>query len=950
MRVENIAKKVAFFLLLLVSLQIFCQTDKIQRAEYFIDTDPGGGNGMPIGVTSLQDILTISDFTVVGTAGLSEGSHQVGVRVQDEMGFWSMAVIRSFYIDTVTQTNQNSQMSASLVSAEYFLDSDPGGGNAFPISFNETSVFSIDDLIVNQISSDTLSAGSHQIGLRVKDSLGRWSSSIIRSFYIDTVTETSQNSQTSASLISAEYFLDSDPGGGNAFPISFNETSVFSIDDLIVNQISSDTLSAGSHQVGLRVKDSLGRWSTSIIRSFYVDTLVHEVFQTGKLIAYEYVFDNNDISVGTGNYIVFNTPKDTIDNLFEFSSPPLAVGGHQLTVRVKDEFGNWSHNYTNVFEVCLSPTDTVQGVVGDTKCTSPSSVTLKAIGSPTGEYVWFTQSSGGTPIQTGTDSLYSQTLSTTTRYFVAAKGALCNSNRLPVDGIVIETFGPPSFDNIVHCGADTFNLSPSGSPEGGTYKWYATDTSTIPLYRGDVWTITTDSITNFYIEGVTRNDECISTSRTSAVIVVKDCRFQTLIFPPLNDVVFQVDFSQKLTAFTFDPLTGDTLGFPIHYEIIEGESRVKIQGDSLIYTGLGVVKIKASQEGDNGYLYYKAIPQIVTFTIVPDAQQVAIVTNSPVCEGELLTLSSTPFANATYEWVTPSGQIKTGRTFNAFPATLADTGKYKLIVRFDLDTLFSNVTIKVNPGVTPIHLILDEKDVCAPSYDMEAIGGDYASYNWYLNGAPMFSTSIGTINPVITGVYHVIGVDENECTASSSPRYVDLTPDTIPEITLVSDSLILRVSPADSYQWYVNELFIVGATTQEIPLVVNGIYKVISFSNQGCKLVSQVFEIDVDHLPSIDVFKTSGETVDLSTVQIAKDYLVYPNPTTTELYLISKHLTDNTQLEVYDLVGHLLISLKVVRGSSEEYVLDVSQLQVGTYILRIQGSHSLENIKFLIQR
>ncbi|MEZ5195978.1 MAG: hypothetical protein R2764_06150 [Bacteroidales bacterium] len=57
--------------------------------EYFLDTDPGFGNGMQIPVTPSIDI---DKNFLVDVSGLITGNHRMFVRVLDESGNWSSLI------------------------------------------------------------------------------------------------------------------------------------------------------------------------------------------------------------------------------------------------------------------------------------------------------------------------------------------------------------------------------------------------------------------------------------------------------------------------------------------------------------------------------------------------------------------------------------------------------------------------------------------------------------------------------------------------------------------------------------------------------------------------------------------------------------------------------------------------------------------------------------------
>ena len=97
----------------------------LQEAEYFIDIDPGVGNGIPLNIGVPGDDIV---FTPVIPSGVSAGFHFLCIRVRDSSGRWSNVEKRSFY---------NSPLSASmplLEGAEVFYNVDPGIGAGTPVS------------------------------------------------------------------------------------------------------------------------------------------------------------------------------------------------------------------------------------------------------------------------------------------------------------------------------------------------------------------------------------------------------------------------------------------------------------------------------------------------------------------------------------------------------------------------------------------------------------------------------------------------------------------------------------------------------------------------------------------------------------------------------------------------------------------------------------------------
>ena len=76
----------------------------IAGAEYFIDTDPGAGNGTALDAEDLVYDETTEQLKElsVDLHGLDGGDRRVGVRVQDEQGNWSALSYINVYMKDLT--------------------------------------------------------------------------------------------------------------------------------------------------------------------------------------------------------------------------------------------------------------------------------------------------------------------------------------------------------------------------------------------------------------------------------------------------------------------------------------------------------------------------------------------------------------------------------------------------------------------------------------------------------------------------------------------------------------------------------------------------------------------------------------------------------------------------------------------------------------------------------
>ena len=230
----------------------------VLSVEYFIDVDPGVGNGSPF--TNFPGTAQDIDFDDIAiTNSLPEGIYGIYARSVDTDGDWGFYESRTIYIrasGTVTQGPP-----PEVVELEYFFDDDPGVGQATSISVpSPGAAIDISDLIAQGLAN-----GRHLIGIRAKDENGAWSMTERRQFYIDPSTGSSPVSKIDA----IEYFFDSDPGIGNAQQIAISP-AVDSL-DLPFTLLTGQNVPVGTNSVTVRARNELGIWGFPETRDFEVD-------------------------------------------------------------------------------------------------------------------------------------------------------------------------------------------------------------------------------------------------------------------------------------------------------------------------------------------------------------------------------------------------------------------------------------------------------------------------------------------------------------------------------------------------------------------------------------------------------------------------------------------------------------------------------------------------------
>ena len=140
---------------------------RITDAEYFIDNDPGFGNGTPIAITNDTSLLV---SVPVNLNGIVPGVHQIYVRIKDESGKWSLTNISIFDNNTLDPYRDAPSQPGVLTDLEYYMDTDPGFGLG-----NKISIPASDDITAFAVDIDIsgLSEGEHVLYFRSREE--QWS-------------------------------------------------------------------------------------------------------------------------------------------------------------------------------------------------------------------------------------------------------------------------------------------------------------------------------------------------------------------------------------------------------------------------------------------------------------------------------------------------------------------------------------------------------------------------------------------------------------------------------------------------------------------------------------------------------------------------------------------------------------------------------------------------------
>ncbi len=121
---------------------------EITNVEYFLDSEPGFGNGttIPIGKN-----LEVNIFPTINLTNISEGLHRLYIRAKDNKGKWSMPQSRPVLVQNIEENK--------ITDIEFFYRRDPGKGQGNSIDIEPNYEVLVDDrlpLYNRKLGKDTI--------------------------------------------------------------------------------------------------------------------------------------------------------------------------------------------------------------------------------------------------------------------------------------------------------------------------------------------------------------------------------------------------------------------------------------------------------------------------------------------------------------------------------------------------------------------------------------------------------------------------------------------------------------------------------------------------------------------------------------------------------------------------------------------------------------------------
>lgn len=627
-------------------------------------------------------------------------------------------------------------------------------------------------------------------------------------------------------------------------------------------------------------------------------------------------------------------------------------------------------------------------VAADSARCGPGTLTLAA--ASTEQIRWYSASTGGAPLATG--SVFVTPSLTSTRTYYAESGNNCRSStRTAVNAVIRSIPSAPSGSNGFRCGPGSVTVTANSSSQ---ITWYDAPTGGTPLGTGTTFTTPSISATTTYYAGA--GTICLSTSRTAVQAVIENtppapsasgasrCGPGTLTLTASSaaPVTWYTSASGGVQAGSGASFTTPSISATTTYYAEAGNlcrSLTRTPADAVIISvppapvvsdasrcGFGSVTLNAvspynvtwydSLSGGNivGYGNSLTTPSLNSTTTFyaeatdncPSATRSAaqaIIHSIPLppqtqnqsrCGTGSVTL--TPLSGDSIRWYADSTLTQllgSGNTYST-PSINSTTVYYltsgmTCVSTWTTDTAFI-LPVSASPAVIDTAICqFNTATLTASSAD--SLFWYDATGNTLIGFGDLFVTgplTSDTAYLVRAGSVCPSSFDTLNVTVHPLPQ-PDLGPDTL----FTPSGQLIILDAGNGYNTY---LWSTAETTQTIIVSAGGWYEVQVTDVFGCAGTDQQF---IEILTGI----TDG---------MNRTWSVYPNPASELLYIECKlNINETYRIELHTTDGRIIIRREcIVTGSNALEKLPIGHLQNGLYILKIYSEDSVFSKPVLITR
>lgn len=311
----------------------------INKAEYYIDTDPGFGLGTNIPLTAATNLPAL--IASINTASIPAGIHRIYVRSKNVEGKWSITSSSLFAV--TPQYPSSPAVAGNITKAEFYIDNDPGFGQATSIPL--TAASNIPALLAT-INTTTTPPGIHRLCIRAQNNVGKWSITSTTLFGVSPDYPYPAAPPPAGNITKAEYYIDTDPGFGLGTNVPL--TAAVDLPSLVAS-VNTGALAPGVHRLYLRSKGTEGKWSITSSRLFASSPNYPTAPAAPSNITKAEYYIDSDPGFGLGTNITLTAAANIPALLASINTSAINPGIHRLYVRARSSTGRWSVTSSMLF-------------------------------------------------------------------------------------------------------------------------------------------------------------------------------------------------------------------------------------------------------------------------------------------------------------------------------------------------------------------------------------------------------------------------------------------------------------------------------------------------------------------------------------------------------------------------------------------------------------------------
>ncbi len=210
------------------------------------------------------------------------------------------------------------------------------------------------------------------------------------------------------------------------------------------------------------------------------------------------------------------------------------------------------------------------------------------------------------------------------------------------------------------------------------------------------------------------------------------------------------------------------------------------------------------------------------------------------------------------------------------------------------------------------------------------VSSNSSGNQWFKNGNLLVGATAQTYNALSAGTYYTVVSNSFGCSDTSSSFAISINlPPPFPNFNISGNTLTSAVLGSYSYQWFLNDTALAGATDSSYTALQSGNYRLQLTDTNGCSRKSFPVPIIVTGI-----------------IPIAEEgnFSIYPNPGNFEIMFLTSGDKTST-LIISDVISKVIYTGEITNGKLK---LNVSNWKKGLYFATLQSKNKTKVLKLII--